>query len=279
MLFPKELTFKQALACALAFHAALFVVLFVRVSFVQSKTKPLVIAPQHQPIEAVAVSEKDLQKELKRLDDIERKKQEAILAEKRRKAEEAERKRLAELKKKQEAEAKRLAELKRKEEAEKQRLAEEKRKAEAEKQRLAEIERKKRIDAEKARVEQELQDRILAEKLAKERAEQEAVARAERMREVDKYKALVQQQIMRFWRVQGSPKDDETTRLFVRVSPNGMVLDVKLLTPSGNDALDRSAIAAIYKASPLPVPQDPELFKSFRELRLTLRPDSILSEG
>jgi colicin import membrane protein len=56
-------------------------------------------------------------------------------------------------------------------------------------------------------------------------------------------------------------------------------LDVKISRSSGNDALDRSAMAAVFKASPLPVPTDPTLLASFRELNLILRPDAVVSGG
>jgi colicin import membrane protein len=104
-------------------------------------------------------------------------------------------------------------------------------------------------------------------------------AQAEALAEIERYKAMVRQQIMRYWVVQKGLNQQDATKLFVRVAPTGTVLDVKVTGSSGSDALDRSAVAAVYKASPLPVPKDPELFREFRELRLTLRPDSILSDN
>jgi colicin import membrane protein len=59
----------------------------------------------------------------------------------------------------------------------------------------------------------------------------------------------------------------------VTVLPGGSVMDnVKLEKSSGNAAYDSAAERAIYKAQPLPVPQDPELARMFRELRLSVKP-------
>jgi colicin import membrane protein len=37
--------------------------------------------------------------------------------------------------------------------------------------------------------------------------------------------------------------------------------------------LDCSAIATVYKVSPLPVPTEPELFDKMREISLTVQPE------
>lgn len=52
--------------------------------------------------------------------------------------------------------------------------------------------------------------------------------------------------------------------------PSGEVLSVKLMTPSGNSALDAAVERAILKSSPLPKPDDPSLF--VRELEIKYRP-------
>jgi colicin import membrane protein len=62
----------------------------------------------------------------------------------------------------------------------------------------------------------------------------------------------------------------------VRLGDGGEVLDVKLVRSSGYSQLDNSATAAVYKASPLPVPGDPELFEKFREIRLLVKPQGYL---
>jgi colicin import membrane protein len=52
--------------------------------------------------------------------------------------------------------------------------------------------------------------------------------------------------------------------------PSGEVLSVKLQTPSGNQALDTAIERAILKSSPLPKPDDPNLFQ--REISIKYRP-------
>nr|VFJ45192.1 MAG: TolA protein [Candidatus Kentron sp. DK] len=57
-------------------------------------------------------------------------------------------------------------------------------------------------------------------------------------------------------------------RLKVTQIPNGRIMDVSVISSSGNAAFDRSAVAAVFKASPLPKPGDPGLFE--RTVFLTL---------
>jgi colicin import membrane protein len=47
---------------------------------------------------------------------------------------------------------------------------------------------------------------------------------------------------------------------------------VKLIKSSGNAAYDSAAERAIYKAQPLPLPQEEALARMFRELRLSVKP-------
>lgn len=94
---------------------------------------------------------------------------------------------------------------------------------------------------------------------------------------VDKYKALIVQSISQHWIVPEHLTKDLACQLAIRVAPGGNVLGVKLVKSSGDPILDRSAIAAVYKASPLPVPADTRIFDKFRDLRLTVRPDEPVS--
>jgi colicin import membrane protein len=52
--------------------------------------------------------------------------------------------------------------------------------------------------------------------------------------------------------------------------PGGEVTGVKILKGSGNSAFDRSVVAAINKASPLPQPRDPTVFA--RVIKITFIP-------
>ena len=96
--------------------------------------------------------------------------------------------------------------------------------------------------------------------------------------EIDKYKALIIQAISSQWIVPPNLPQNISCELDVRIAPGGVVLQVSIARSSGNPVLDNSAIAAVNKASPLPVPSVPGLFDQFRELHLTVKPDGSMTE-
>jgi len=97
--------------------------------------------------------------------------------------------------------------------------------------------------------------------------------------EINKYKTIILQQIQQNWIVPQNV-DHLSCLLKVRVAPGGMVLSVDILKSSGNDALDHSAVAAVNKASPLPVPTNSAAFEAFRTFTLTVKPEgSSLAQG
>ena len=179
-------------------------------------------------------------------------------AEKQRKAE-AEKKRLAEEKRKADAEAKRKEAEKRKAEAEKKRQEEERRKAEAEKQRREE-------EARKA-AEAEMQARLAAEQ---ERLTTQRRSAMQRM--VDEYVLYIQEKVERSWIRPPSSGRELSCTVEVRLIPSGEVIDAQIVRSSGDAAFDRSVEAAVFKASPLPVPPDPEVMEQFRSLRFEFNP-------
>ncbi|MFW6191480.1 MAG: cell envelope integrity protein TolA, partial [Thiohalospira sp.] len=59
----------------------------------------------------------------------------------------------------------------------------------------------------------------------------------------------------------------------VRLNREGRVLSVEVLESSGNPSFDSSLERAVLRASPLPVPDDDELFESsFREFNMKFSP-------
>jgi colicin import membrane protein len=64
----------------------------------------------------------------------------------------------------------------------------------------------------------------------------------------------------------------------IRLAPGGEVLQVSITKTSGDPSLDSSARAAVLKASPLPVPNDPALFAAFRQFALKVKPENILAQ-
>ena len=104
-------------------------------------------------------------------------------------------------------------------------------------------------------------------------AKQMSAAHAKQVQsEVAKYKALIVQAIAQNWLVPPKLSHNISCQLLIDVAPGGTVLSVKLLKSSGDSRLDRSAQAAVWQASPLPVPSVTEVFDNFRELRLTVYP-------
>jgi colicin import membrane protein len=93
---------------------------------------------------------------------------------------------------------------------------------------------------------------------------------------VDKYKALILQTISQRWIIPANVDKHLTAELLIHVAPGGLVLDVQLIKSSGDAALDRSARAAVFKASPLPVPTDSEAFESFKQFVLKVKPENVL---
>jgi colicin import membrane protein len=92
----------------------------------------------------------------------------------------------------------------------------------------------------------------------------------------EKYRNLILQSIARQWIVPPDLDKHLEAKLAIHLAPGGMVLSVVVIKPSGNAVLDRSAQTAVFKASPLPVPKK-DLFNSFRQINLTVRPEGLLT--
>lgn len=285
---------------AVLVHAALLAVLVFSLDWAPS-VKPTA-ASKPAPVQAVVVDGAKLDAEVKRKQAVEEQKkreaeverkrvadEKARVAEQRRKAEakkkaEAEKKRQTELaakkkaeaEKKRKAEAKKQAELeaKKKAEAEKKRKAEAKKKAEAEKKRKEEAKRK--AEAEKKRKAEEARRKAAeAEMQARLAAEQERLAtqrRSAMQRMIDEYVLYIQEKVQRSWIRPPSSGSDLSCTVEVRLIPSGEVIDAKIVRSSGNAPFDRSVEAAVFKASPLPVPPDPDVMEQFRTLRFEFKP-------
>jgi colicin import membrane protein len=60
--------------------------------------------------------------------------------------------------------------------------------------------------------------------------------------------------------------------LTITLTSRGEVLNVTLSRSSGDPSFDRSAVAAVYRASPLPVPADPGVLENFRSFNFVFKP-------
>lgn len=155
---------------------------------------------------------------------------------------------------------------------------------------LAEIQKNKAAELAKAEAIKAAAAKALAEKAALAKAEAmkamiakkqqeaaqtaaaDAANKARLAGEVDKYKAMIIGAISRQWILPENVDSSLSSQFRIRLAPNGSVLEVTLTRSSGDPILDRSAQSAIYKASPLPVPLDPNTFSMFRDISLTVRP-------
>lgn len=127
-------------------------------------------------------------------------------------------------------------------------------------------------------------------------AEQKRLAQAKQLAEKKRLALLEQQRkkeredfetktIMRYGqmiteKIQGfalfNPGMDKlSAKLKIQLANDGHVQSVMLQHGSGNASFDRLAINAVYKAAPLPLPDDAEISKQMSIINLVIRPDSL----
>ncbi|MFZ5842251.1 MAG: cell envelope integrity protein TolA [Pseudomonadota bacterium] len=201
-----------------------------------------------QDVQRVEQEKQEKEQELERIKELEAEAERQQLAEQQRLLEEQAREEV----RRKEDEAKRIALEKKKQQEER----EQKEKAEAEKKRKAEEAQRR------AQQEADLEAQMEAE------AEASAARRQQVLSEVDKYKALIYNKVKRNWIVPANPVGD--CRVQVRLGPGGMVLDVS--DGIGDAVLCRSAVAAVRKAEPLPVPAEPDVFEELRVINFKMDP-------
>jgi colicin import membrane protein len=176
---------------------------------------------------------------------------------------------LASEKKKQQEIVKRRQAEEKKRKADAKRVAEEKRKAKIARQ---EALKKQKIAAEK-------KQKALAEKLRLEAARQVELnkQRAENARIAKKASAdataLIKRKVTQNWNRPGSAPKNLKCKIRIGLIASGDVMSVVIVESSGNSLFDDSAERAVRKASPLPVPKDPGVFKQFRSFSLEFAPD------
>jgi colicin import membrane protein len=82
--------------------------------------------------------------------------------------------------------------------------------------------------------------------------------------------AQIQARIQRAWIRPPSARAGIDCTLYVTQVPGGEIVNVRLGTCNGDDAVKQSILDAAYRASPLPAPSDPALFE--RNLEVNFRP-------
>lgn len=268
----------SAVSLAVIVHAVFVTVLLLSFDW-SPEAASRKVSPERkiEPIQATVVDETRVQAELA---EIEKNKQAERKAEEAR-AQAIEHK-VRTVRKRQEEEERKLADIQRqlreqqarqrREQEKAERLRKEKEKAEKERQRKAEEAARKKEEAARKKKEAERKrreaEKARQKKLAAERAEQARQREQLLNRYRIEYVTDIKSAVERNWiRPPGMAKGLECKLKVIQTS-NGDVLDVSVTTGSGNVAFDRSAVAAVFKASPLPKPRDPEVFD--RTVVLTL---------
>ncbi len=206
--------------------------------------EPVIEEPQPDPAAA----------ERARIEAEERMRQEELARERERVAREQE----AERQRQQEAEAER----KRRAEAEQER-----RRQEAERRRQAEIQRQQEENERRRREAEEAEQQA---QLARELAAEQARLDAMNAGALERYSFALQQKIQRNWIRPASATAGTSCTVSVTQDARGEVLRVVVERCNGDEAVRRSVEAAVYKASPLPLPEESSLFE--RNLRFVFEP-------
>ncbi len=287
-LLKKQHLSPVALGLAILLHALLFGIMFIKVD---SHLRPVAVVKATQIkvdkpvdiIEASTVENSELEKRKERKKAIEREKRRKIAAEKKRRAEK-ERKRKAEAKRKKEEKIKKAkAEEKRKKEA-KKKAALKKKKAAKERARKKAAAKKKKGAERKKKLAEEKKRKAVADK--KRKAEKERKRKEAEMREqmeakdkelrarqaMSKYAPRIQRKVQDNWYLppRGAEGCNPTVR--VNLAPDGKVLSARIVKSSGDSFCDESVKKAFMRASPIPIPLDPDLYSEFKIIDFPFRP-------
>ncbi|MDH5301215.1 MAG: cell envelope integrity protein TolA [Gammaproteobacteria bacterium] len=280
--------YPKAFAIALIAH----IVLLTFFIFSFDWSKKVAPPPPIEVVQAVAVNEQQVQAELEKIRNDERKRKDAEenrvrdleqKADNARREREKEQERLKEIERKNkeesertralEAERKKVEEKRKAEEkrvAEVQRKADEaQRKAEEQKRRAEEAE-KKRKDEERRQLEakqREEEERMRQQQLMEEESKLRAAADKAKATAMARQMQMMRSAIERHWNKVGLRKGVSCV-VRIRLLPTGQVAGVVLKTSSGDSKFDNSVQDAILRAQPLPMPSDRSLINEFREIEL-----------
>jgi colicin import membrane protein len=286
-LFSEIKNHPKILALVILFHIVLIVLLSINLA--SDDKPPMPMAQKHKIISAVVVDakkydERKKQKKLaeqkkiadkkaaekKRQQELERKKaaekkrlaekkkaakqkrQKEIQLTKKKEREKKERERKAKEKKAAELKAAKIKEEKRKA---KEKALKEKQRLEAEKKRKAEEERKRRAE-EKA----DLERAVLEEERREEEARKAAAREARLQTQRQQYIMQIAQKVENNWLRPATTSEGQSCDVIVTQTMRGDVIDVRLQSCTSDNAFQRSVERAVRKASPLPLPPNPDVF-------------------
>jgi colicin import membrane protein len=156
--------------------------------------------------------------------------------------------------------------------------ADEKKKKDIKKEQL----KKKELAEQKAF--EQAQEQSLMKALAEEqqqRSMEKAMAEEQQMNKnaeiTNDVAAQIRAKISKVWRYPPSARPDMEVVVRIQLVPTGEVINVSIISGSGNEALDRSVLAAVNRAQPLPVPKETRLFEQqFRNFVMAFRPEDAV---
>lgn len=265
-----------AFLLAALFHTLIWSVLFLNFNFY--KAKPVFVPGEAtiQPMEAVALDAAEVNKRVAAIKAREARKKERALE-----LQKAEQQKLAQAKLEREQEEKKIAELKAKQ-AEVLKAIEIAKKEEKEKEekklKLAELKKAEEAQAKahKKKVPENSENpKHTTETPSPQKVNSGSKGEMGLLSEMERYKRMIENKIENNWNFAFSAHQKLKCRLFVKILPGGDVAFAKVVDSSGDPAFDESAVRAVYKASPLPLPPDPRLFADFRELNIPFNPYNL----
>jgi len=90
--------------------------------------------------------------------------------------------------------------------------------------------------------------------------------------DIQKLKMVIISAIKSQWIVKNDDKDRLWCKIQISLSNIGKVLKATIVKSSGDDEFDHRAINAVYKASPLPMADNSELYKHFKTFNFKFKP-------
>ena len=148
--------------------------------------------------------------------------------------------------------------------------------AEAAKQAKAEAAAQAKAEAAKAKTETDALAKAEAAKQAKAEADAAEATKnklAAQASESNQAKLAIQKKVEHSWIRPATVNEGLKCTIKVKLMSDGTVISAEVISSSGDEIFDRSAENAVQKASPLPVPNDKELFtQEFRSFQFLFNP-------
>jgi TolA protein len=89
--------------------------------------------------------------------------------------------------------------------------------------------------------------------------------------EVDKFAALFKSRVTESWSIPPGSAPDLRCLLKIELQPDGKVQNVGISQSSGDEAFDHSAVAAVRKAAPFPLPDNPDAAAKFKSFKFSFK--------